>query len=183
MQPFAGASKPSNRTRTMSVFGLIWPGVKVFLCGAHIASRQRPPCALAERFGQNRQAALRSETTGASASRESDPLRVYTYPRPMSRRGAAGARPRIKSKGNRPVSPDQVGGGLLPNMSLMGRAVVGRAMPPRRPAGVRRRALPIIQSSAAEPPLRHPGPYGSIFGVARELGHGLAFGGKSQEFL
>jgi hypothetical protein len=76
-------------------------------------------------------------------------------------------------------------GGPVPNYELMGmgRAAGGRSMPPRRAGGVRRRALAIIQAGAAEPPLRHPGPYGSVFGAVRELGHKLAFGGKSQEFL
>ena len=35
----------------------------------------------------------------------------------------------------------------------------------------------------AQPSLRHPGPYGLVFRAARELGHELAFGRKSQESL
>jgi hypothetical protein len=31
---------PSNQTRTLSIFGLIWLGVKVFLCGAHVGLRR-----------------------------------------------------------------------------------------------------------------------------------------------
>src|ERR1700704_1898856 len=43
MPPVVGASKPSNQTRSVSIFGLIQPRVKEFLCGAHVALRQKSP--------------------------------------------------------------------------------------------------------------------------------------------
>jgi hypothetical protein len=186
MQPFAGASKPSNQTRSMPIFGLIWPRVKVFLCAAHIASRQSLRTLLSRPQGRAGRLDIRAESP-----------RVYL---PLSSRPAgpqAGAQARIASNPRHTgAPPDQVpgslvgrikvqGGSPVPDYELMGmgRAAGGRSMPPRRAGGVRRRALAIIQAGAAEPPLRHPGPYGSVFGAVRELGHKLAFGGKSQEFL
>jgi len=65
----------------------------------------------------------------------------------------------------------------------VGRAVSRRPMPPRRSAGVRNRSLAIVQFGAAQPSLRHPNPYGFVFRAARELGHELAFGGKSLELF
>ena len=41
MQPFAGASKALHPNADLSIFGVIWARVKVFLCGAHIASHYR----------------------------------------------------------------------------------------------------------------------------------------------
>jgi hypothetical protein len=54
---------------------------------------------------------------------------------------------------------------------------------PRCSAGAHRRTLDIIQLGAADPSLRHSGPHGLVLPAARELGHKLAFGGKSKEFL
>jgi hypothetical protein len=59
----------------------------------------------------------------------------------------------------------------------------GHPVSPRRGAGLYRRTLDIIQFGAADPSLRHSGPHGLALPAAGELGHKLAFGGKSKEFL
>ena len=84
---------------------------------------------------------------------------------------------------NQEETPDQVRSRLFAGSVLMGWTVSWRPMPPRRTAGLHDRTISIIQSCAAEPPLRHPGPCGFVFRAARELGHEFAFGGKSQERL
>ncbi len=73
MQPFAGASKPSNRTRTTPSFGLIWLGVKVFLCGAHrgLHCGKSRRCDHLERLDEDKG----SRREGASARAESLPLK------------------------------------------------------------------------------------------------------------
>jgi hypothetical protein len=66
---------------------------------------------------------------------------------------------------------------------LRGRTGSGHPVSPRCSAGAHRRALDIIQLGAADPSLRHSGPHGLVLTAARELGHKLAFCGKSKEFL
>jgi hypothetical protein len=68
-------------------------------------------------------------------------------------------------------------------VGLRGRTVRGYPVSPQCSVGTHRRARDIIQLGTADPPLRHPGPHGLVFTAVGELGHELAFGGKSKEFL
>src|SRR4029450_3170461 len=67
---------------------------------------------------------------------------------------------------------------------MVGRLVIGSAMPPRRgTVVVRGQALLVEQFSTANPPLRHVVPGGSALRIAGELGHHLALGGMLQKFF
>ena len=67
---------------------------------------------------------------------------------------------------------------------MMGRLVIGSAVPPRRWTVVMcSQALLVEQFGTANPPLRHVVPGGPALRIAGELGHQLALGGMLQKFF
>jgi hypothetical protein len=210
MRPLVGASKSLQSTLTASSFGLICLGVKIYLCAAHVGVHRGKACrGHAKRWGiiggerrceggpsgpggpptqcipsipTDHAALCPDKGPAAGGTNQGGGSRRLAEPRPTLEHFQEKWTPVFRPKMRQRKNARAVSASYPCETALVRWAVRRRAMPPRR-GGVRRGAPAIIQFGALEPSLRHSGPHGPVFPAARELGHDLAFGGKSQELL